>query len=118
MKKVGEFAQVIDYQVRLAAPGRGFDALGKQSQMPDQCLLVTVVETLEAGVGRRYLDAFFGAFAAHATDARVRVMHVVNRVVAALLARQVEVEIQVVVGLAHHVEKARRVAADIVSQLL
>ena len=55
--------------------------------------------------------------AQHAADARVRVLHVVDRIVVALRARQVDVEDELRIGLRATQEAAHRVAADLLDQI-
>ena len=58
-----------------------------------------------------------GGLLQHARDARVRVLHVVDRVVVGLLPGELEVEVERLVVRAHHVDEARGVVADLGAQL-
>src|SRR5208283_4852620 len=53
----------------------------------------------------------------HAAYARVRILHVVDRILLAARARQVDVEGELRIGLAHEKEETHRIAADLVDQI-
>ena len=55
-----------------------------------------------------------GGFLEQRADARVRVLHVEDRVLGGLLDGQIEIELELAVAFAHEKEEARRVGADFV----
>jgi hypothetical protein len=68
-------------------------------------------------MGQVARQAFFIELAEHATDACMGVLHIVDRVFVGAGSGQLQVEIHVLIGLAHDVEEARRVLADLIAQL-
>ena len=66
----------------------------------------------------RLLHALLPRLAEDGRDARVRVLHVVDRVVLRLAARQLQVDLERRVGAARGQEPARRVDADLVEQVV
>ena len=115
---VCEFAQIVNHEMRLTPSGGRFDPFRKQAQMFHQRLFMAVIEARQVEWSGRCLDAFFSALPLHAADARMRILQVVNRVVAGLFARKIEVEVHVMLGFTHDVKEARGVAADVFAQLL
>ncbi len=70
-----------------------------------------------APAARSMAKPALGGLLQHARDPRVRVLHVVDRVVVGLLPGELEVEVERLVVRAHHVDEARGVVADLGAQL-
>ncbi len=93
----GQFLGVAGHPVRLAQLGRGGDRGRELGEGLEQVGLARVRQ--ERGVVAVALrDAALGGVAEHAVGARVRVLHVVDRVLVAVLGPQVDVEVDRRVG--------------------
>ena len=96
--------------------GRGvLDDLREGGEARAQGQLALVVEAAEVGAAEVGQHAV--PLPQHRAQAGVGVLDVIHRVLVALALGEVEVEIQVLVGLAQHVEEAAGVVADLVAQL-
>ena len=119
MERGGEFAQVGRDEMRLEARARGFDDFAVARQFAHDDLLGFAVEAIEfrEAVVAVPLQSALAELAHHAGDARMRVLHVVDRVVVGLRAGEVDVEDELRIGFARDQEPARRVAADFVDEV-
>ena len=119
MEVGGELAQAVDQDLRRARVGGGGHRLRERQQLRHQVLLGLVGQAVARGVaaGAVVGELLLGQLAEQAGHARVGVLHVVHRVVIGVLAREFEVEVQVLLVAAHHVEEARGVVADVLAQL-
>src|SRR2546422_762394 len=109
-----ELAQVEGERVRRPLARRRQDQLRELREPLRKQQLSVAFQGLKRQVFRKIPPPNLRENAAHP---RVRGLHVVHRVVAGFALGEVEIEVEVLVAFAQHVEKARRVVPHLLAQL-
>ena len=89
---------------------RGFDHFAELGQLVGDGQFARIAEQRQVGLGQRRQIA--GPLVDHRADAGMGVLDVIDRVFVGLALGQIEVEIEVLVGLAQRVEEAAGIVAD------
>ncbi len=116
---VRQFTQVLRDLVRLqrlAGDFHHFREAGDFDHQPQRGLVRQQAET-GAALAEIVRQALLLRLTQQAAHAGMRILHVEHRVVIALLAREIDVEGQLGIGLARDQEPARRVAAHFIDQV-
>lgn len=103
---------------RVAADRRLHNLLGQQRDLLDELPLVRISQHGQVDCFQvRHGHAALGAIFDNRADTRVRVLHIVERVVRILLDRKVKVELHLGLCRARVEEEARRIDRDLVEQV-
>ena len=103
---------------RIAADSRLHDLLGQQSNLLDELTLICAGQHGQVGLaGIRQRDAALLCVLEHGADTRVRVLHIVQRVIGILLNSKVKVELHLGLSGAAVEEETRCIDRNLVEQV-
>ena len=103
---------------RIAADSGLHDLLGQQSNLLDELALICAGQHGQVGLaGIRQRDAALLCVPQHRADTRVRVLHIVQRVIGILLDRKVKVELHLGLSGAAVEEETRCIDRNLVEQV-
>ena len=111
-----QLLKVIRHPVRLKSQRACLKHLGIRSQLLDQAQLVRIRQHREIHVTRGWTDnASFRGDTPEAANSCMRVLHIVHRVVAGTLLGQLQIKLQVGLGIPHEKIKLRRISPNLIN---
>ena len=110
MKFSGQITQVESNLMRREITGSRFDHFRESAEERGQCRFAWIRQQRQIGI----LQIGFGAMPLRheRTDTGVRILNIVNRIIGTLALGQVQIEVQMLVGLTQHIEETAGIVTD------